>query len=195
MQNMQCKMQNGLWMTSLALLLSCAGNPPSQTTAAPISASAEVRRATTAADKPCVCAHGGRCYAAGERAPFDCNTCLCGGDGKFSGCTILACETQIAPLIFAGDSEAIDARADRALRDVAKALVTRSLTIAVEGHASSDETNPDALSLRRARAVEEWLLRAGLPKGHVRSVEGFGATRPRAQAEGQNRRVELVVVK
>lgn len=70
--------------------------------------------------------------------------------------------------------------------------------IEVGGHTDNAEASRSLaeVSERRARAVAEWLIAAGIPREYV-FVTGYGArellvpTQPR-QAEPQNRRVEIV---
>jgi OmpA-OmpF porin, OOP family len=70
--------------------------------------------------------------------------------------------------------------------------------VAIEGHASSDETGAQALSETRARAVLARITAAGIdPKRLV--VRGYGSTRPiddnkTSDGRAHNRRVEFRVL-
>jgi outer membrane protein OmpA-like peptidoglycan-associated protein len=79
-------------------------------------------------------------------------------------------------------------------------LTSRDYTISVNGH--TDDVGTDAynqkLSERRAQAVRDYLVQAGLSP-EILSVEGHGKTRPLVkgtsdQARAKNRRVELGLV-
>ncbi|HVQ30306.1 MAG TPA: OmpA family protein [Vicinamibacteria bacterium] len=79
-------------------------------------------------------------------------------------------------------------------------LTSHDYTISVNGH--TDDIGSDAynqqLSERRAQAVRDYLVKAGLPED-ILSVEGHGKALPLApgssdKARAQNRRVELGIV-
>lgn len=84
------------------------------------------------------------------------------------------------------------ARLDR----IAKILAADpDLSIEIEGHASSDERSPDAMSLARANAVRSVLVARGIAERRMKVV-GSGATEPIASdadalGRTQNRRVEI----
>jgi outer membrane protein OmpA-like peptidoglycan-associated protein len=89
----------------------------------------------------------------------------------------------------------------RPILDEAIATLKREGTIVViaEGHTDSKgtETYNQALSLRRATAVHDYLVHGGIAPSRIQ-VEGFGASRPVASnatddGRAQNRRVELRV--
>lgn len=72
-------------------------------------------------------------------------------------------------------------------------------TIEVAGHTDSDgeEAANQALSERRAQAVVDYLVRAGLPADRFTST-GYGSAQPVAandseDGKAQNRRIEFVV--
>ena len=75
-----------------------------------------------------------------------------------------------------------------------------SVQVSVEGHTDaigSDQYNLK-LSLRRATAVKQYLVKDGVPDTRL-SVRGFGKTQPvasndTADGRAQNRRVELKTV-
>jgi OOP family OmpA-OmpF porin len=69
--------------------------------------------------------------------------------------------------------------------------------VVCEGHTDSRGTEAynDALSMRRARSVRDYLIKGGIPSKDIK-VEGFGETKPVAsndtdEGRQQNRRVEL----
>src|SRR4030095_7628227 len=79
-------------------------------------------------------------------------------------------------------------------------LTSHDYTISVNGH--TDDVGSDAynkaLSQRRAQAVRDYLVKAGLPPG-IMSVEGHGKSLPLVKgtsdaARAKNRRVELGLV-
>ena len=74
------------------------------------------------------------------------------------------------------------------------------VVVSVEGHTDSVGTNAsnETLSVRRARAVAEYMQRGGIAADRMR-ISGYGETRPiagndTADGRAQNRRVELRVV-
>jgi len=74
------------------------------------------------------------------------------------------------------------------------------LRVRIEGHTDNIGTAAynKKLSLRRAKAVMEYLIKKGIPKESL-SIEGFGFTRPIATNETEegralNRRVELTPI-
>jgi OOP family OmpA-OmpF porin len=71
--------------------------------------------------------------------------------------------------------------------------------IEVAGHTDADGEEPanQALSEKRAQAVTDYLVKAGLPANRFSSV-GYGSTQPIAgndsdQGKAQNRRIDFVV--
>jgi len=71
--------------------------------------------------------------------------------------------------------------------------------IEIAGHTDSagDEAANQALSERRAEAVMDYLVRAGLPATRFQAV-GYGATQPLTgndseEGKAQNRRIDFVV--
>lgn len=79
-------------------------------------------------------------------------------------------------------------------------LTSQDYTISVNGH--TDDVGSEAynqkLSERRAQAVRDYLVQAGLPAG-ILSVQGYGKSVPRVPgstdaARAKNRRVELGIV-
>lgn len=79
-------------------------------------------------------------------------------------------------------------------------LAPSTYHVVVQGHAdrAEDRRALAAVGARRARAVAEWIIAAGVPSDLV-SAEGYGATcllvpSDPGQAEPQNRRVELFMI-
>ncbi|MFL6793299.1 MAG: OmpA family protein, partial [Bradyrhizobium sp.] len=84
-------------------------------------------------------------------------------------------------------------------RLVETALRCPNATIEIAGHTDSDgeENANQALSEKRAQAVTDYLVRAGLPANRFMPV-GYGSTQPIAGNEtedgkAQNRRIDFVV--
>jgi len=104
----------------------------------------------------------------------------------------------VLPVVWFGvDSATLTTEARAALDRLAETLRSRpDLRIELQGHTDSTggEQRNLALSIRRAEAARDHLLRVGVPAAQV-STRGFGETRPVAEndtAEGRarNRRVE-----
>ena len=112
-----------------------------------------------------------------------------------------------ADILFAFDSARIRPAAERALSRVALVIrEVRPRRVRIEGH--TDALGSDAynlkLSLRRARAVRDWLVRRGGISARLLRVAGFGERRPVAPnrlPDGSdnpagrrlNRRVEVIL--
>lgn len=65
-----------------------------------------------------------------------------------------------------------------------------------DGHASSDESNPDSLALQRAKIVAHAVTALGVDPKHI-EVRGLGASHPITNDPGEaalNRRVDFEVV-
>lgn len=113
-------------------------------------------------------------------------------DGE--GCP--APETVI--IYFAFDSSELNGPAKQALDIVADNLKSRSYVVAVaNGHAdrTGTEAYNQALSERRAKAVADYLMSAGVPEAQLRT-RAFGETRPvnggaTPEERARNRRVEI----
>ena len=103
-------------------------------------------------------------------------------------------------VFFDWDRSDLSAQAQATIGQAAQAFKTRgSARITATGH--TDRSGPDnynmALSLRRANAVKDALVRDGVPATSI-SVVGKGETQPLVQTadgvrEPQNRRVEIVI--
>ncbi|HMM92479.1 OmpA family protein [Bradyrhizobium sp.] len=84
-------------------------------------------------------------------------------------------------------------------RLIETALRCPTANIEISGHTDSDgdEAANQALSEKRAQAVADYLVKAGLPESRF-SAAGYGATQPIAgndtdQGKAQNRRIDFVV--
>ena len=84
-------------------------------------------------------------------------------------------------------------------RLIETALRCPNANIEVAGHTDSDGEEPanQALSEKRAQAVTDYLVKAGLPANRFTSI-GYGSTQPIAgndsdQGKAQNRRIDFVV--
>ncbi|BEN31957.1 MULTISPECIES: OmpA family protein [Serratia] len=105
-------------------------------------------------------------------------------------------------VLFAFDSDAIAAKAEPALQQVAQFIAAEPVgKVVIEGHTDavgSDKYNQD-LSLRRARAVAAWLIAHGVEKSRL-SERGKGEVEPVASNDtptgrAKNRRVDFVLPK
>jgi len=79
------------------------------------------------------------------------------------------------------------------------ALRCPTANIEIAGHTDSDGDNAanQALSEKRAQAVMDYLVKAGLPAGRFTAI-GYGSTQPIAtndtdEGKAHNRRIEFVV--
>ena len=84
-------------------------------------------------------------------------------------------------------------------RLIETALRCPTANIEISGHTDSDGEEPanQALSEKRAQAVTDYLVKAGLPANRFSAV-GYGSTQPIAgndtdQGKAQNRRIDFVV--
>lgn len=109
-------------------------------------------------------------------------------------------------VLFDFGSATLRPEASAALNDILNQIraVYQYPVIRVEGHTDSigsDAAN-DALSLRRAESVRQWLMAAGIPPGAI-TTDGLGKRRPVApntlpngadnpDGRARNRRVELI---
>jgi outer membrane protein OmpA-like peptidoglycan-associated protein len=117
-----------------------------------------------------------------------------------------ACEERLGaiarsePILFGFDSAQIDAASRPTLDKLAEAAKTcTDMRIEIAGHASAEGTAAfnHRLSLRRARSVAAYLLRAGVSADQLKAV-GYGASQPRApndtdENKAKNRRIEFIV--
>lgn len=105
-------------------------------------------------------------------------------------------------LHFAFDSSKIDSRDKDQLDAVANRLKGEAATteLDVSGHTDSvgsDKYN-QKLSERRAHAVADYLVQSGVPASSIKSIEGYGESKPVAdnktkEGRAQNRRVEIQI--
>jgi OOP family OmpA-OmpF porin len=84
-------------------------------------------------------------------------------------------------------------------RLIETALRCPTVNIEVAGHTDTDGENAanQALSEKRAQAVVDYLVKAGLPASRFTAI-GYGSTQPVAtndsdEGKAQNRRIEFVV--
>jgi outer membrane protein OmpA-like peptidoglycan-associated protein len=112
-----------------------------------------------------------------------------------------------ADVLFEFGSADLRPQAAGALQDIVNQVRAgyRNPVLRVEGHTDaigSDAVN-DALSLRRAQSVQQWLVAAGIPPGSIQ-VQGFGKRQPIAPNQtpagaddpagrARNRRVDIIV--
>ncbi len=97
---------------------------------------------------------------------------------------------------FARDASAIGPKSAPLLDEVAAELRARpSLRLRVDGHADSNETHPEALSLERAEAVKRWLVELGIAASRL-EPHGAGAPAPDAESRERDgdRRVDFTVL-
>ena len=103
-------------------------------------------------------------------------------------------------ILFAWASDDLDRRSYATLRKVAEAARSCPVgIIEIEGHTDSegvDERN-QPLSERRAQAVQDFLIKSGVPADRMKAV-GYGASRPVATNDtgagrARNRRIEFAV--
>jgi outer membrane protein OmpA-like peptidoglycan-associated protein len=103
-------------------------------------------------------------------------------------------------VLFEVDSAVLNSRARSALDEAAQVFLEYPKTaIVVQGHtdATGTETHNQALSERRANAVEGYLIGKGVDRARMTSV-GYGESHPvadndTAQARARNRRVDLLL--
>jgi outer membrane protein OmpA-like peptidoglycan-associated protein len=111
--------------------------------------------------------------------------------------------TKIAaanPILFERGSARVEASGMKALDEIAKATkACPGVRIVVEGHADTEGSADynQRLSLKRASAVAECLVKAGVPADAVEMV-GLGTSRPVApntsrHTRAKNRRAEILV--
>ena len=104
-----------------------------------------------------------------------------------------------AGILFATNKADLNASSKAALNQCATLLMNnRDCDIAIYGH--TDSTGSDAvnnpLSVKRAQAVQSYLLSQGVSASQIRTVDGMGSKNPvadnsTAAGRQQNRRVEL----
>lgn len=108
----------------------------------------------------------------------------------------------VRDLHFAFDSSKIDSRDKDQLDTIATKLKAEpaSTELNITGH--TDSVGSDAynqkLSDRRAHAVADYLVNAGVPAASIKSVEGYGESKPVAdnktkEGRAENRRVEIQI--
>ncbi|WYX30866.1 OmpA family protein [Achromobacter denitrificans] len=116
--------------------------------------------------------------------------------------------SMLGDVLFDFDKAAIRPAAEPTLRDIASLVKSPSAgVVTIEGHTDSkgSASYNKELSLRRAKAVAQWLASQGVDPARL-STKGLGDTRPvqpnklangadNPQGRAQNRRVEFVLPK
>lgn len=116
--------------------------------------------------------------------------------------------SMLGDVLFDFDKAAIRPAAEPTLRDIAGLVKSSSAgVVTIEGHTDSkgSASYNKELSLRRAKAVAQWLASQGVDPARL-STKGLGDTRPvqpnklangadNPQGRAQNRRVEFVLPK
>lgn len=143
----------------------------------------------------CGCGQDGVYYDDGAWMPSDCNECRC-ENGHAGACTLVACEVAILDKIYFahGDAEVATAAAP-VIAGIAGALQDHPrLRLRIIGHAAKNERHGDPLSARRAAAVRDALVAAGIAADRL-EVTSVGTGRPASASDDEaNRRVEFEVV-
>jgi len=108
----------------------------------------------------------------------------------------------VRDLHFAFDSSKIDNRDKDKLDTIATRLKEEASTTTLDISGHTDSVGTDAynqkLSDRRAHAVANYLVDAGVPASSIKSVEGYGESKPVAdnktkEGRAENRRVEILI--
>lgn len=115
------------------------------------------------------------------------------------GCADQA-NTELLGFTFPRNTDKFDPAA-AALLDKAYQVLSRNsrLHVEISGHAAEGESKPLELSIARAEAVKEYLVRRGIADERLRTV-GYGIDRPAAtnatrEGRDKNRRVEFRLVR
>jgi OOP family OmpA-OmpF porin len=108
--------------------------------------------------------------------------------------------TDLVGFTFPRNSDKFDP-ASAALLERAYQVLDRNrrLTVEIAGHTSEGESKPLELSIARAEAVKEYLVRRGISEDRLRTV-GYGSDRPKStnstrEGRDKNRRIEFRVVR
>ncbi|MED5611106.1 MULTISPECIES: OmpA family protein [Pseudomonas] len=108
----------------------------------------------------------------------------------------------VRDLHFAFDSSKIDNRDKDKLDTIATRLKGEASTTTLDISGHTDSVGTDAynqkLSERRAHAVADYLVDAGVSASSIKSVEGYGESKPVAdnktkEGRAENRRVEILI--
>lgn len=108
--------------------------------------------------------------------------------------------TDLVGFTFPRNSDKFDPAAAALLERAYQVLErNRRLTIEIAGHASEGEAKPLELSIARAEAVKEYLVRRGISEERLRTV-GYGVDRPMStnttrDGRDKNRRIEFRMVR
>jgi peptidoglycan-associated lipoprotein len=108
-------------------------------------------------------------------------------------------ETEMISVFFDFDSYVLKPESGPLLQTIATKAKEGNRSVRIEGHCDERGTPEYNLALGegRARSVQEYLERLGMPKGRMNAVS-LGSQRPRAQGKGesawsQNRRSDVTV--
>lgn len=147
----------------------------------------------TARGESCGCSTGGAYAPPGTSYPADCNTCTCQG-GQFL-CTLLACRIEIVQRVYFTRNAAVLSKQARPLLDEIAAVLGEhpELRVTVRGHADAKEISVDKLSKKRARAVRDYLIAAGVAKAQLLPIEAVGDDAPTGGGADADRFVEFVI--
>lgn len=99
-------------------------------------------------------------------------------------------------VFFAAESAELGDRERAIVREAARLALDRRITAAVDAHSDAAESDPDALAVRRAKAVTEELVRDGVMARDIEALS-LGSMEspfpnPKSDADrAQNRRVAI----
>lgn len=108
--------------------------------------------------------------------------------------------TELVGFTFPRNTDKFDPVAAALLEKAYQVLSRNSrLHVEISGHAAEGESKPLELSIARAEAVKEYLVRRGIPDDRLRTV-GYGVDRPTAtnatrEGRDKNRRIEFRLVR
>lgn len=108
--------------------------------------------------------------------------------------------TELLGFTFPRNTDKFDPVAAALLEKAYQVLSRNSrLHVEISGHAAEGESKPLELSIARAEAVKEYLVRRGIPDDRLRTV-GYGVDRPTAtnatrEGRDKNRRIEFRLVR
>lgn len=103
-------------------------------------------------------------------------------------------------ILFGVDEDGLDPKGDQRIREITQALLGVGLySVRIDGHSDStgSATYNEALSLRRANAVSDVMVDAGMQRADIHT-RGLGDSMPvkgneSAEGRSENRRVAIVV--
>ena len=146
--------------------------------------------------EPCGCIAKGVYYDVGATMPSidGCNSCFCRAAGSMA-CTLMNCDIAITQVVkFPPGSAAVDKDGAKLLDEIARTIKEHlaGKKVRLVGHAHKSEGAPDKLSLRRAEAVRDYLVKAGIDTAQL-EVAGVGISQPLGTDAVHERRVELEI--